>query len=423
MKKSMIRAGALCLAAVLCTACSGTANMPQESTTAAEMQEQTSREDTSPGKTFEEQYDLGVRFVTEGKYEEAIIAFTAALEINPKSVDTYIALADIYETLEDMQSLQAVLEKGVQETGDEGLVERLEELTELLRMPPEVPDTLRHGSFSFWLSDGTKYIEDEYVVTDERLDAIFAGAVKNGFSEDREWLQDADWLKALESDAIAYLKEEGRNEHIYESLDNGHVQFELWTKLSDGGLFYYAFNGFPEAQEQEYVSCEMDYRPLEGMGFHVYAEITYDSESHAYYKYSLVQGEIRDWLYNGAFTEYTFSSYGYFVGEEQHEAIITRTSVGTAQDELLQGELVTREEGVPVNYLGTNEMRIFNSTIYEQYEAGRVQMLEMQGNEPSYARIHGTYEGIDGEEEFGYTNDHEEVCTPYSWKNCNNHAY
>ena len=33
---------------------------------------------------WQEQYDLGVRYLSEGNYEEAIIAFTAAIEIDPK---------------------------------------------------------------------------------------------------------------------------------------------------------------------------------------------------------------------------------------------------------------------------------------------------------------------------------------------------
>ena len=35
--------------------------------------------------TWQEQYDLGVRYLSEGNYEEAIIAFTAAIEIDPKN--------------------------------------------------------------------------------------------------------------------------------------------------------------------------------------------------------------------------------------------------------------------------------------------------------------------------------------------------
>ena len=35
------------------------------------------------GGSWQEQYDLGVRYLSEGNYEEAVIAFTAAIEIDP----------------------------------------------------------------------------------------------------------------------------------------------------------------------------------------------------------------------------------------------------------------------------------------------------------------------------------------------------
>lgn len=41
-------------------------------------------------KTWQKQYDLGMRYLTEGSYEEAILAFTAAIEIDPKNADAYI---------------------------------------------------------------------------------------------------------------------------------------------------------------------------------------------------------------------------------------------------------------------------------------------------------------------------------------------
>lgn len=46
--------------------------------------------------TWQEQYDLGVRYLSEGTYEEAIIAFTAAIEIDPKRPEAYVSRGDAY---------------------------------------------------------------------------------------------------------------------------------------------------------------------------------------------------------------------------------------------------------------------------------------------------------------------------------------
>lgn len=46
--------------------------------------------------TWQEQYDLGVRYLEESNYEEAIIAFTAAIEIDPSRAEAYIGRSDAY---------------------------------------------------------------------------------------------------------------------------------------------------------------------------------------------------------------------------------------------------------------------------------------------------------------------------------------
>lgn len=47
-------------------------------------------------KQWQEQYDLGVRYLSEGNYEEAVIAFTAAIEIDPKWPEAFIGRGDAY---------------------------------------------------------------------------------------------------------------------------------------------------------------------------------------------------------------------------------------------------------------------------------------------------------------------------------------
>ena len=45
---------------------------------------------------WQEKYDLGVRYLKDGNYEEAVIAFTAAIEIDPKNPDAYTARGGAY---------------------------------------------------------------------------------------------------------------------------------------------------------------------------------------------------------------------------------------------------------------------------------------------------------------------------------------
>jgi hypothetical protein len=83
----------------------------------------------SSAPTWQEQYDLGFRYLSEGNYEEAIIAFTAAIEINPKQPDAYIGLADVYIAQDDTAAAKKTLEDGLSACGEnEGIQAKLQEL-------------------------------------------------------------------------------------------------------------------------------------------------------------------------------------------------------------------------------------------------------------------------------------------------------
>ena len=71
--------------------------------------------------TWQEQYDLGIRYLNDGDYEEAVIAFTAAIEIDPMQVDTYYALANTYIAQNDFEQAREILVKGVEKTGAQKL--------------------------------------------------------------------------------------------------------------------------------------------------------------------------------------------------------------------------------------------------------------------------------------------------------------
>lgn len=68
--------------------------------------------------TWQEQYDLGVRYLSEGNYEEAIIAFTAAIEIDPKQAPAYVGRGDAYvlsgEAEENLTAARADYEKAIE---------------------------------------------------------------------------------------------------------------------------------------------------------------------------------------------------------------------------------------------------------------------------------------------------------------------
>ena len=68
---------------------------------------------------WQTQYDLGVRYLSEGNYEEAILAFEAAIEIDPRNADAYLKLAQVCEQREDYAKTLQTLEAGLEQTDDQ----------------------------------------------------------------------------------------------------------------------------------------------------------------------------------------------------------------------------------------------------------------------------------------------------------------
>ncbi len=82
-------------------------------------------EPTDEAPDWQTQYDLGVRYLSEGNYEEAILAFEAAIEIEPKRPEAYKQLAEVYYALGEDEKAEDILRQGYEETGDNSL--KLEE--------------------------------------------------------------------------------------------------------------------------------------------------------------------------------------------------------------------------------------------------------------------------------------------------------
>lgn len=76
------------------------------------------------GTTWQEQYDLGVRYLSEGNYEEAIIAFTAAIEIDPKRAEAYVGRGDAYFAIGNADSAALDYETARRLGGDEVELEK-----------------------------------------------------------------------------------------------------------------------------------------------------------------------------------------------------------------------------------------------------------------------------------------------------------
>lgn len=65
---------------------------------------------------FQEQMDLGNRYMAEQDYEAAVVAFNKAISLDPKQPEAYLNLSEAYIVLGDYEGAVSTLEKGYQYT-------------------------------------------------------------------------------------------------------------------------------------------------------------------------------------------------------------------------------------------------------------------------------------------------------------------
>ena len=124
--------------------------------------------DGAPG--WQTQYDLGVRYLSEGNYEEAILAFEAAIEIDPRNADAYLKLAQACEQREDYAKALQTLEAGLEQTDDQRLRAYIWQVkVSLLEKPGAIEGTTLDGAV-------------EGVVYDPSRDEPFCSVLAEGYT-------------------------------------------------------------------------------------------------------------------------------------------------------------------------------------------------------------------------------------------------
>ena len=82
---------------------------------------------TADARKVEEQLKLGVTYLSELNYEQAIAAYQAAIEIEPKCTEAYLGLADIYTELGEFAKAEEILAEAKKYIEDEEEVKKIEE--------------------------------------------------------------------------------------------------------------------------------------------------------------------------------------------------------------------------------------------------------------------------------------------------------
>lgn len=288
---------------------------------------------TRNAPTWQEQYDLGIRYLSEGDYEEAIIAFTAAIEIDPKQAPAYVGRGDAYiglgETEENLTAAQADYEKAIEL--DETLVsaylgladiyikqgdnEKAREIlnigiektnsedlkNQLLLLPPTLPERLDSWKYYIPATDTVEkavvsVIEIgshiKQVSDDEQMRDVVLAAIRDLDSEIRTIGGKAFWTK-LQNDALIRINQ---------------------TKIGNPG--------------DKGLYLEVEYRPRTGPSFYYNSSVLGD-EVH----FDIVHCETENYLNNGEFTANVFN----YIGANFN---YTNEYSGNAIDDYYEGDFV-----------------------------------------------------------------------------------
>lgn len=166
--------------------------------------------------TWQEQYDLGVRYLSEGNYKEAIIAFEAAIKIDPQQADGYARLAEAYIQTNDFENATRVVNQGIDACGES-------DVFTLLLYQIRVSELLQNGMTDNMLR------REELNFFGRNIDTL-------SFQESIEILQQ----RGYERNSID-MSWEGETDYFSVDAEND-VEIDVWESSDRLEWWYFDFN-------------------------------------------------------------------------------------------------------------------------------------------------------------------------------------
>ena len=358
-----------------------------------------STEGPSRGPTWQEQYDLGVRYLSEGNYEEAILTFTAAIEIDPKRVpayvgrgdayvkygetdenlaaakadyekaieldetnaEAYLGLADVYIRQGDYKKAREILAKGVDKTGSEALQEML---GGIFVEEVDANGFNAYGAKAFTLREEYVPFAELSVESQEFIAQAATATIQN----------DRDTLLSLSETVASALPIQ------LESSDK--ILYTVWNQYKIGVRIFTA--GIVDGDVYSQYSWNIEIRPQNSMGYHadVMKQHGFDESKNTsswYYKYinrtNIASCPCVDWQWNGSFNAQSFSSALQHMEQEPFNGALRKMQrnqyvTGQMKDSLRDGAFMVIYEDLDEYPNGERENFYFEGQYTENFDAG-----------------------------------------------------
>jgi Tfp pilus assembly protein PilF len=180
--------------------------------------------------SWQEQYDLGFRFLSEGNYEEAIIAFTAAIEIEDKHVDAYVGRGDAYTGLAALALAEQDLPL-TEQYCDQALADY--EAAVALGATEDVQKKLKQVHSELELAKLSKEAQ-------QLLEPLYAAFVADDLELARELMRQEEYRSMSDLITEGYLYYEGSGAQSLAAYPNDYYYFGGWDNgiRSGEGLWF-----------------------------------------------------------------------------------------------------------------------------------------------------------------------------------------
>ena len=186
--------------------------------------------------------DLGSKYLAELDYEQAVVSYLAAIEIDPKCEEAYMGIAEAYLQMGEYGKAMEYAMEGYSQTGDGRLLEKAEMLQALADMTEQGEDMVAGSSVDILENAGSQDVSEEEAAYGER---IVDGIYHHGYT----FYDLSDEETALLDELISYT-EAGRYEE-YAVMLNTEEYIQAWEELAinkheinSGGSAHIAYNGY-----------------------------------------------------------------------------------------------------------------------------------------------------------------------------------
>lgn len=336
--------------------------------------------------TWQEQYDLGIRYLSEGNYEEAIIAFTAAIEIDPKQAPAYVGRGDAYvlsgETEENLELAKADYEMAIELDGT--IVEAYLGLADVYIRRGEHEQALEILRKALEIAGGNPEIVNKI----DAVEALITPLNQHGateFASRSDFVNFADlsedeqeWITAFAEATIAGDQEElMRLTEIGVQRTSRPFNYTMWrdykVKVPISGL---EWRNYGDGNVNKWGEIEL--RPENGVGYYSFVSLSRavpSEEMDSYLEYSNTVDSITctctGWQWNGELSR-NESHHWLWVGNAGYsrgytvETYETVTQVGAMVDNLRSGAYTITNHRVSYsNYSDDSDETTVNTYVYE----------------------------------------------------------